>query len=160
MLPPCTKLLVWSLLRVRAAERGRCRHVIITHACQFGTFEAPAGWGSRSPHVSCNAIHATPKPNTAGLRPRVRAQGAICDYRPRLSAECGDLALALEGGAGDGVPQGSGSGGAALRVWRLEAVEHLPVSATEAAAPEAALDQVPALHPTLQQSVLAASPLR
>ena len=82
----------------------------------------------------------------------MHAQGAICDYRPRLSAECGDLTLALEGAARDGVSQESGSCGsepgisAALRIWRLEAVEHLPASASEAAASEAALDQVLVLH--------------
>lgn len=82
----------------------------------------------------------------------MRAQGPISDYLPRLSAECGDLTLALETGGGDGSSQGSESSSAApgvsaaLHVWRLEAVEHLPVGATEAAASEAALDQVPIFH--------------
>lgn len=69
----------------------------------------------------------------------------MCDYRPRLSAECGDLTLAVEAsaaaGAGGGGSDAAPALAAALRVWRLEAVEHLPVGPAEAAASEAALDQ-------------------
>ena len=76
------------------------------------------------------------------------AQGAACDYRPRLSAECGDLRLTL--GGGGGAPPGAGRGGdgagagvaVALQAWQLEAVEHLPVGPAETAASELALDQV------------------
>ena len=106
--------------------------------------------------VAACKVPATQGVCTAGSVCCVRAQGAICDYRPRLSAECGDLTLALEAGDGDRVSQGSGASGAApgvsaaLRVWRLEAVEHLPVGASEAAASEAALEQVP-IPPILPQ---------
>ena len=74
------------------------------------------------------------------------AQGAACDYRPRLSAECGDLRLKLGGGRGPPAGAGTDGGGAevavTLQAWRLEAVEHLPVGPAEAAASELALDQV------------------
>jgi hypothetical protein len=63
------------------------------------------------------------------------ALGAGCDYRARFSLECGDLALDLAGGPGGGLA-------AALKLWRLEAVEHIPASPAELAASSACLEEV------------------
>ncbi len=61
--------------------------------------------------------------------------GAACDYRARFSMECCDLDLTLAVGPG-GALEGT------LRLWRLEAVEHLPAAPGFAAAFACALDEV------------------
>ncbi len=67
---------------------------------------------------------------------------------------------ASSSGAGPGSgASGAGAGvAAALQVWRLEAVEHLPAGTAEAAASEAALDQarpgVPATNPKLSSMLV------
>lgn len=63
------------------------------------------------------------------------ALGASCDYRARFSMECCDLDLSLAAGP-DGRVDGK------LRLWRLEAVEHIPAAAGTAAAMVTALEEV------------------
>ncbi|BDA50280.1 probable autophagy-related protein 2 at C-terminar half [Coccomyxa sp. Obi] len=61
--------------------------------------------------------------------------GAACDYRARFSMECCDLDLTLAAG-----PVGALEG--TLRMWRLEAVEHIPAAPGFAAASVSALEEV------------------
>ena len=63
------------------------------------------------------------------------ALGAACDYRARFSLECGELRLGLGGGR-EGACLGT------LRLWRLEAVEHIPASPAELASSSARLEEV------------------
>ncbi len=67
------------------------------------------------------------------------ALGAACDYRARLSMECCNLDLSVSAG-----PKGDVEG--TLRLWRLEAVEHIPAAAGAAAASATALEEVRCLH--------------
>ena len=61
--------------------------------------------------------------------------GASCDYRARCSLECGDLRLRLAGGG----PREDLE--ASLKLWRLEAVEHIPASPAELASSSARLEE-------------------
>ena len=63
------------------------------------------------------------------------ALGAACDYRARFSMECCDLDLSM--GAG---PKGEVEG--TLRLWRLEAVEHIPAAPGAVAASATTLEEV------------------
>ena len=63
------------------------------------------------------------------------ALGAACDYRARFSMEVCDLDLSV--GAG---PKGEVEG--TLKLWRLEAVEHIPAAAGAAAASFTTLEEV------------------
>ena len=131
----------------RSIGKGRSPIAASVYIVRENLPAAQEGGGGHSLPSTCKSSTMYSKSTRCVL-----AQGAICDYRSRLSAECGELNLALEAGGGDAVTQGSGSSSAApgvsatLRVWRLEAVEHLPVGAAEAAASEAALEQVLILH--------------
>lgn len=63
------------------------------------------------------------------------ALAASCTYRARFSMECGSLALDVRAGE-------LGSLEASLKLWRLEAVEHIPAAAGDLAVSAATLQEV------------------